>query len=91
MVNFCVSNLVVILKTTSNSVTKENRRNSNSARCGCKFCVRLMLTKCGTYVVYMIVNTHNHELYISEELQQQLPQNQLIPQNVMEKMLELHK
>lgn len=38
----------------------------------------------------MIVNTHNHELYTSEELQQ-LPQNCIIPENVKDKMLELHK
>jgi hypothetical protein len=38
----------------------------------------------------MIVNNHNHDLYTSEELQQ-LPQNQFIPENVKEKMLELHK
>ena len=37
-----------------------------------------------------MVNTHNHELYTSEELQQ-LPQNRFIPENVQQKILELHK
>jgi hypothetical protein len=69
-------------------VSKENKRKSKSVKCGCKFCVRLKLTKCGSYEVYTIVNTHNHELYIPEELQQ-LPQNQFIPEAVQHKMLEL--
>jgi hypothetical protein len=77
-------------KKTSDCVSDENKRKSKSIKCGCKFCVRLKLTKCGTYEVCTIVNTCNHELYTTEELQQ-LPQNQFIPESVQQKMLELHK
>jgi hypothetical protein len=48
------------------------------------------LTKCGSYEVYAIVNTHNHDLNTPEELQQ-LPQIKFIPEAVQYKMLELHK
>jgi len=44
-------------KKTSDCVSDENKRKSKSVKCGCKFCVRLKLTKCGTYEVYTIVNT----------------------------------
>jgi hypothetical protein len=64
----------VYTKKTSNVISDENKRNSKSVKCGCKFCVRLKLTKCGSYEVYATVNTHNHDLYTPEELQQ-LPQN----------------
>jgi hypothetical protein len=80
----------VYTKKTSNGISDENKRNSKSVKCGCKFCVRLKLTKCGSYEVYAIVNTHNHDLYTPEELQQ-LPQNRFIPEAVQYKILELHK
>jgi hypothetical protein len=80
----------VYTKKTSNGISDENKRNSKSVKCGCKFCVRLKLTKCGSYEVYATVNTHNHDLYTPEELQQ-LPQNRFIPEAVQYKKLELHK
>jgi len=70
-------------------VDRSQQRNTSTRKCECPFEIRLKRGENDQYEVYSISGTHNHALYSEDELAE-MPQNRFIPDDIREKMLELH-
>jgi hypothetical protein len=73
----------------SSNVDSSQQRNRGTQKCACPFEVRLRKLDTSQYEVYVINSTHNHDMYSEDELAS-LPSNRSIPEEVKQKMLDLH-
>lgn len=75
---------------SQSKVDEEFQRKKWSSRIQCPFIIRLKKNESlDVFEVTDLSDTHNHELYAEEEIQQ-LPQNRFIPEEVKDRILSLN-